>query len=172
MLDIHALEKDTLHDIMLQQLYSFNYIWMRFEIFIAMKDPDEYGSEEYYQLHEDFGAYQARRLARVLGTPGEGIGELTRFLKHSHWAAFEDIEVVDLTADSFTMRTLDCSVQRAAKKWGAQHYDCGKGGLRVRTGFFKGINPGAKVQRVFTPPEVGSEGIPANVSCEWLVSIE
>lgn len=172
MLEVHRLEKAALHDIMLQQLYSFNYMWVRFEMFVAMKAPEQYGTGEYYQLHEDFGAYQARRLARVLGAPGEAIEDLVRFLRQSHWAAFEDIEISGLTSGSFIMRTRGCSVQRAVRKWGAEHYDCGAGGLRIRTGFLKGVNPKARVQRVFTPPDTGPAGTPPDASCEWLVSIE
>ena len=80
--------------------------------------------------------------------------------------------MAELTASSFRMRTLDCSAQRTAKKWGLEYYDCGTGGLRIRSGFFKGINPRAKVQRVFTPPETRPAGRPATASCEWLISLE
>ena len=55
MLNIHAIKKDTLHAVMLQQLYSLNYMWMRFEGFIQEKAPEAYGSEEYHQLYEDYG---------------------------------------------------------------------------------------------------------------------
>lgn len=172
MLDTRALKKDTLYDVMRQQLYSLNYMWMRFEIFIATKAPKEYGTEEYYKLYEDYGSHEAARLARALNLPREGIKDLTSFLKHSHWAVFESIEIAKLTTDSFRMRTLDCSAQRAAKKRGAEYYDCGTGGLRVRSGFFKGLDSRAKVQRIFAPGEARPEGTPANVSCEWLISLE
>jgi len=93
-------------------------------------------------------------------------------LKYSHWAIFEHIEIAELTANSFRMRTLDCSAQRAAKRWGLDYYDCAIGGLRIRRGFLKGINPKAKVQRIFTPPEAGPEDRSAIASCEWLISLE
>lgn len=172
MLNIRAFKKDTLYTVMLQQLYSFNYMWLRFEDFIRVKAPEAFGSEEYYQLYEDYGLDEARRLVRALGFPREGIKDLTRFLKHSHWAIFENIEIAELTANSFRMRTIDCSAQSAAKRWGMEYYDCGAGGLRLRRGFYKGINPKAKVQKIFAPPETRPEGIPSNVSCEWLVSLE
>jgi len=172
MLNIRAIKKDTLYNVMLQQLYSLNYTWVRFEGFIQEKAPEVYGSEEYYQLFEDYGSEEARRLVRALGFPREEIKDLTRFLEYSHWAIFENIEIAELTANSFRMRTLDCSAQSAAKKWGMEYYDCGTGGLRIRSGFFEGINPEAKVQRIFTPPEARPEGRRAIVSCEWLVSLE
>jgi Family of unknown function (DUF6125) len=172
MLNIRALKKDTLHAVMLQQMYSLNYVWLRFEYFIRAKAPEVYGSEEYYQLYEDYGSEEARRLVKALGFPREEISDLARFLKYSHWAIFENIEITDLTANSFRMRTLDCSAQNAAKKWGMEYYDCRTGGLRIRSGFFKGINHKAKVQRIFSPPEVRPEGRRAIVSCEWLISLE
>jgi len=172
MLNIRAIKKDTLYNVMLQQLYSLNYTWARFEGFIQEKIPEVYGSEEYYQLFEDYGSEEARRLVKALGFPREEIKDLARFLEYSHWAIFENIEIAELTANSFRMRTLDCSAQSAAKKWGMEYYDCRTGGLRIRSGFFKGINPKAKVQRIFSPPEARPEGRRAIVSCEWLVSLE
>ena len=172
MLDIPALRKDTLHTVMLQQLYSLNYMWMRFEFFIRTKAPQEFGTEEYYQLYEDYGLHEAGRLAKALRFPREGIKDLIRFLEHSHWAVFENIGIAELTTNSFTMRTLDCSAQKAAKKWGMEYYDCGTGALRVRSGFFRRLNPKAKVQRILTPGEARPECTPANVSCEWLIALE
>ena len=172
MLNIRAIKKDTLYNVMLQQLYSLNYMWMRFEDFIRVHAPEAYGSEEYYQLQEEYGLQEARRLVKALGFPGEEIKDLIKFLKYSHWAIFENIEITDLTANSFRMRTLDCSAQSAAKRWGMEYYDCGTAGMRIRSGFFKGINRKAKVQRIFTPPEARPEDTRANVSCEWLISLE
>ena len=172
MLNIRATKKDTLYAVMLQQMYSLNYVWLMYEVFIQLKAPEVFGSEEYYQLFEDYGSEEARRLVKALGFPREGIKDLVRFLEYSHWAIFENIEIAELTANSFRMRTLDCSAQSAAKKWGMEYYDCRTGGLRIRSGFFKGINPEAKVQRIFTPSEARPEDTRAIVSCEWLVSLE
>ena len=172
MLNIRAIKKDTLHAVMLQQLYALNYMWIRFEYFIRAKAPEVYGSEEYYQLFEDYGSEEARRLVKSLGFPREEIKDLARFLKYSHWAIFENIEIAELNTNSFRIHTLDCSAQSAAKKWGMEYYDCRTGGLRMRNGFFKGINPKTKVQRIFSPPEARPEGRRAIVSCEWLVSLE
>ena len=171
MLNIRAIRKDTLHDLMLQQLYALNYMWIRFEYFIRANAPDAYMSDEYYQLYEDYGSEEARRLVKALGFPRDEIKDLARFLRYSHWAIFEDIEIAELTANSFRMRTLNCSAQRAAKKWGMEYYDCGAGGLRIRNGFFKGINHGANVDRIFSPPEATPEGRPTTASCEWLISL-
>jgi hypothetical protein len=97
---------------------------------------------------------------------------LVRYLEYSHWAIFENIEIAELTANSFKMRTLDCSAQAAARRWGMEYYDCRAGGLWIRSGFFKGINPRAKVQRIFTPAEARPEGMSSAVCCEWQISLE
>jgi hypothetical protein len=171
MLNIRAIKKETLYSIMLQQMYSLNYVWMRLEGLLQEKAPEVYRSEEYYQLFEDYGSEEARRLLKGLGLPREEINDLAGVLKYSHWAIFENIEIAELTANSFRMRTLDCSAQRAANRWGLAYYDCATGGLRIRNGFFKGINSEAKVQRIFAPPE-SRPGGRAVVSCEWLISLE
>jgi hypothetical protein len=172
MLTIRAIKKDILYNVMLQQMYSLNYVWMRFEGLIQRRAPEVYGSEEYYQLFEDYGCEEARRLIKALDLPRKQTKDLATFLKYSHWAIFENIEIAGLTGDSLLMRTLDCSAQRAAKRWGLEYYDCATGALRIRKGFFKSINPRARVQRVFTPPEAGLEGRPATASCEWLISLK
>ncbi len=171
MLNIRAIKKDALYAVMLQQMYSLNYVWMRFEGLMRQEAPELYGSEEHYQLYEDYGSEEARRLVKALKFPRQEINDLARFLKYSHWVIFENIKIAELSANSFRMRTLDCSAQRAAKRWGLEYYDCGVGGLRIRNGFYKGINPRAKVERIFTPPETRSEGRPAVASCEWLISL-
>jgi len=172
MLNIHAIKKDTLYNVMLQQLYSLNYMWFRFDDFIRVQAPEAYGNEEYYQLQEGYGLQEAGRLVKALGFLGEEIKDLVKFLKYSHWAIFENIEIAELTANSFRMRTLDCSAQKAAKRRGTEYYDCRIEGMRIRSGFFKGINRKAKVQRIFTPPEARPKDTHTNVSCEWLISLD
>jgi len=172
MLDICAIKKDTLYAVMLQQMYSLNYMWLRFEAILQEKLPQYYGSEEYHKLAGEYGSDEAKRLVKALNFPREQIKDLAEYLKYSHWAIFENIEIAELTPNSFRMRTLDCSAQRAAKRYGLDHYDCRNTALRIRTGFFKGLNPRANVQRIFSPPEARPESRGATISCEWLISLE
>jgi hypothetical protein len=172
MLNIRAIKKDTLHTIMLQQLYALNYVWIRFEYFVREKAPELYGTDEYYQLFEDYGSEEARRLIKALDFPRHEIKDIIRYLEYSHWAIFEHIETTELPPNGFRMRTLDCSAQNAAKRWGLPYYDCRAGGLWIRTGFFKGINPRARVRRIFTPAEDRPEGTYSAVSCEWQIWLE
>jgi len=170
--DIRALKKDVLYSVMLQQMYSLNYMWLMLEMYVAQKAPRDYRTDEYYRLYEDYGAHEARRLVRSLGLPVGTIGHLADYLRHSHWAIFETLEITELSATSFRMRTLDCTAQKAVRKWGLDHYDCGTGGLRVRTGFFRTLNSRAAVKRVYAPGGQRPESLPPEVSCEWIISLE
>ena len=110
-------------------------------------------------------------MVKALGFQTREIGDLARFVRHSHWAVFENIEIRELTPRSFKMRTIGCSAQRAAQRWGMEYYDCATAGTRIRRGFFKGINHQAEVRRILTPPEAGPKGTGAGISCEWLISL-
>lgn len=172
MLEIEGLSKDTVYDVMRELLYSLNYMLFRFEEWVRSRYPEELQGEEFARLYEEAGSYEAKRLCKALDISGGGVDTLIQLLKHSHWAVFENIEAMKLAEGSFTMRTIECSAQRAAKRWGVDYYDCRHTGSLVRNGFFEAINPSVKIQRVFTPPEIRPEGTPENVSCEWLISIE
>lgn len=171
MLEIDSLSKKKVYDVMRALLYSVSYAWHTTENFVRAKHPELLNGEAYPKVNEDFGSYEAKRLSKALGISGDAIEELIQLLKHSHWAVFENIEVKKLTENSFRMRTIGCSSQQTAKKWGMEHYDCRLQGLGARRGFFKAVNKNARVERIFSPPELRPEGIPGNVSCEWLISI-
>jgi hypothetical protein len=172
MLEIDSLTKENVYDVMRELLYSVSYAWHTTESFVRAKHPELLNSEAYLKVNEDFGSSEANRLSKALGISGGKIDSLIQLLKHSHWAVFENIEVKKLAENSFRMRTIGCSSQKTAKKWGMEYYDCRLQGLRARHGFFKAANKNAKVERIFSPPESRREGIPDNVSCEWLVSIK
>ena len=172
MLEIESLSKDTVYTVMRELLYSFNYMGFMLEEVLQRTHPEGLETEEFRRLNKEFGSYEARRLSRVIDISGGGINALIQLLKHSHWTVFENIEIKRLTEKSFQMRTIECSTQKAAKRWGMEYRACGSIGFLVRIGFFKKINKNAKVQRIFTPPEMRPEGTPENVSCEWLISIE
>jgi len=171
-INIERMSKDEVYNTMSELLYSFNYVWFMFEKFIKNKYPDAFENEEFLKLNEEFGAYEAKRLANALGISTGGIEDLIRLVKHSHWAVFENIEITQLTGNSFRMRTIECSTQKAAKRWGMDFYDCGLPASFARAGFYQYLNKKAKIRRVFTPPAIRPDGTPENVSCEWLISIE
>ena len=172
MLEIEGLSKGAVYDLMTELLYSLNYMLIRFEELVRTRYPEELEGEEFPTFYQESGSYEAKRLCKVLKISGGGVDNLIQLLKHSHWAVFENIEVTKLTERGFRMRTIDCSLQRAAKRWGTEHYDCRLTGLLFRKGFFEAVNQNVKIQRVFTPPEIRPEGISEDVSCEWLISIE
>ena len=172
MINIDGLSKDQVYNIMSELLYSFNYVWFMFEKFIKNKYPDAFESEEFLKLNEEFGEYEAKRVSKALDISTGGVEDLIQLVKHSHWAVFENIEITKLTEKSFRMRTIECSTQKAAKRWGMEYYDCGLTGSFARSGFYKYLNKNAKIQRIFIPPGTNHEGTPENISCEWLISLE
>lgn len=172
MLEIENLSKDTVYHVMRELLYSFNYMWFQFEEVVKRVHPGGLESDEFQRLNEEFGSYEAKRLSRVIDASEGGIDSMIALLQHSHWAVFENIEIKKITKKRFQMRTIECSTQEAAKRWGMEYRACGLTGSLIRIGFFKRINEKVKVQRIFTPPEMRPEGIPENVSCEWLISLE
>jgi len=172
MLQIDQLSKDQVYSIMLELLYTLNYGWFLMEEWIKKNCPEKVGGEDFLNMLEQFGGYEAKRLEKTIQSKREGVDRLIQFLEHSHWCAFEQIEIMKLSDTRMRMRTLNCTSQKAAKKWGSDFYECGPSALKIRSGFFGWINPRARVTSVFMPPQKAGEGIPSNVSCEWLISIE
>jgi len=171
LLNIGELSKDSVYEVMWELLYSFNYAWFLMDDWIKKNHPDDVNNKDLMGLAEEFGAYEAKRLSRVLDTSDRGIERLIHFLNHSHWAIFEEIGSEKISEMSFTMKTFDCSTQRAAKKWGMEYYDCSEQGCRIREGFFREIHPDARVERIFTPPDKRMDGIEERISCEWLITL-
>jgi len=172
MFEYEGWSKERLHTVTRELLFSFNYMWFLMEEWIRRNCPEKLQSEDFQKMSEEFGAYEAHRLAKTVDETSAGVDRLVRFLKHSHWCAFEDIELTILSDRRLRMRTLGCTAQKAAKKWGMDHYDCGRGALRLRQGFFRRIDPTARVSRVFTPPDEKPALAPAETSCEWMIEID
>ena len=172
MLKIEDLSKESVYNVMSGLLYSLNYGWFLLEDFMRAKHPELLKDEDYLKVNENVGSYEAKRLSKSLDISGDSVDNLMHLVKYSHWAVFENIEIKKLTETSFRMRTIGCSAQGAIHKWGLEHYDCRLAGLQLRQGFFNGANKNAEVERIFSPPEARREGIPDNVSCEWLISLK
>ena len=153
MINIEKLSKDEVYNIMSELLYSFNYVWFMFEKFVKSKYPDAFESEEFLKLNEEFGEYEAKRVSKALSISTGEIENLIQLVKHSHWAVFENIEITQLTGNSFRMRTIECSTQKAAKRWGMEYYDCGLTGSFARIGFYQYLNKNAKIQRILHLPK-------------------
>jgi len=171
-LEIEELNKDTVYTLMKDMLYSFNYGWFLLKEEIKKRYPEDYDSEEVERLFEDYGSHAAERLSKILNVSDNGIDALIHLLMHSHWAVFENMEVEKLTEKSFRMSIYDCTAQSAARNWGMEYFNCWPSNFFVRKGFFQRINKNANVQRIFSPSQPRSEGVPKSISCEWLITIE
>jgi len=170
---MYAIEnwsKTHVHGVMREVLFSFNYMWFLMEGWARQHCPEKFQNEEFKLLSEEFGRYQAKRLEKFIDNELTGIERLTAFVRHSHWCAFEDIELTPFSDKRLRMRTLGCTAQKAARKWGMSHYDCSQSGLRLRIGFFRQVHPDANVERIFTPLDQKATGAPLEADCEWIVS--
>ncbi len=172
MLEIENWNKERVHAVMRELLFSFNYMWFLMEDWIKQNCPDKINDEGLQKLSEIFGGYEAKRLEKTIDEKKEGIDRIIQFLDHSHWRVFEDIDLTRISDRQLRMRTLRCSAQKAAKKWGMDCYNCSTPAARIRRGFFEKINPTAQVTRIFTPPDQRPAGVPEEVSCEWRITIE
>ena len=171
MFAIEDWSKERVHTVMREVLFSLNYMWFLMEAWAKQNCPEKAQGEEFQRLSDEFGRYQAQRLEKVVDAKLTGVPRLAAFVRHSHWCAFEEIELTPLSDHSLRMRTLGCTAQKAAQKWGLSHYDCGQSGLRLRTAFFRGVIPTAQVERVFTPPDEKPAGSPCEAACEWIITI-
>ena len=174
MIDIESLDKKALHDVMLDLLYSINVGWFKLEsnlkeIYTQLNQEAEL-KQILNQVNAEIGRYEAKRLTRTLKL-GADIDSLIRALRHSHWAAFENIEAEKLSDRSFVMRTFDCTVQEATQRKGLKYYDCALPSEELRQVFFSQLNGSAKVKRIFSPGESGIF-INGNVSCAWEITID
>ena len=172
MLEIDALSKTAVYDVMKELLYSVNYMYAKLEELLRDKYPEELESEEFYELQKKTGAYEARRLSSILDISVGDVDDLIRLLRYSLWAVFENLEIEKLNEKSFKMRIIDCSWQKAIKKRGMDYYDCRLLNYLLLSGFLEQTNRNARVERIFSPPEKRPVGTTEDVSCEWLISIE
>jgi hypothetical protein len=171
MLEIDSLSKEAVYNIMLKHLVVMNAGWFKFENLIRAKYPDIVRSKEYMKLLEEYCSGQAKAMSKALDINGNCIDDLIGLLRYSHWALFENMEIEKFTEVSCKMRIIGCSTQVAAKKWGMEHYDCADATLTCLKGFCNQVSRDAVVQKIFAPPEVGSNSTAENVSCEWLISL-
>jgi len=170
-LDIDRFSKETVHDILLKHLVVINAGWFKFENLVRATHPEVLKSEGYMKILEEFCMGQARELAKVLGVRGNDLDSLIELLKCSQWAVFERFELEKLTETDCRMRIRECSTQRAARKWGMEHYACAEATLACLRGFCGHVNRGTIVRKQFAPPDDPPGGAPEGVSCEWVISI-
>ncbi len=173
MLNLENFSKDQLHKVMLELLFSFNYMSILMEDWVKQHCPEKMITEDFKQIYEVFAVFEAQRVEKTLPQTKhtDALDRMIQFIHHSHWCAFEDIELEKLADNQLRMRTRDCSACRAVKRLGIELTDCSNTGLRIRQSFFSYVSPGAQVTRIFSPPDEKTEERPGNISCEWLISI-
>ncbi|MFB0562764.1 MAG: DUF6125 family protein [Candidatus Lokiarchaeia archaeon] len=114
-----------------------------------------------------FGEWQAKDLKRLLKLGG-GVDAIRQAFQHSHWAILEDVEIKKLSKSSLLFRTRNCSAQRMLLQRIGKEIECKPGSYLVLESFVKIIDPTARIECNFCPPDPH----PEDVFCEWLVIIE
>jgi hypothetical protein len=172
MFPVEEWSKEQVYSVMRELLYSFNYTWFLAEEWIKRNCGPKQARDGMLYLAGEFGTYEAKRLSKTIPEDLKGIDRMIRYLSHSHWAAFEDIEIKRVSENSFVMATLGCTSQKAAVKWGLGRYDCSEVALKLRKSFFQSIDSRAQVVKIFTPPSSAVDGFAPSTSCAWLISLE
>ncbi|HOD29134.1 MAG TPA: DUF6125 family protein [Syntrophales bacterium] len=172
MLDVEKYGKQTVHDLLLRHLVVINAGWFKFENLIRATHPEVLRGDGYARIMEELCSDQARGLAKILGVRGDGIDSMIELLRCSQWGVFERFEIERLSETGCRMRILACSTQRAARKWGMEHYPCAEATMVCLRGFCTQVNRGATIRKVFAPPEADPDGNREPVSCEWVISID
>lgn len=172
MLDVEKYGKQTVHDLLLRHLVVINAGWFKFENLIRATHPEILTGDGYARIMEELCSDQARGLAKVLGVRGNGIDSMIELLRCSQWGVFERFEIERLSETSCRMRIMACSTQRAARKWGMEHYPCAEATMVCLRGFCRQVNGGATIRKVFAPPEVDPGEDREQASCEWVISID
>ncbi len=172
MFPIQEWTKDRVYNVMMELLYSFNYAWFPMEKFIRENFPEEIAQAGLFDLTDKFAANEAKLLEKSVEQESEGIDRLIGFLELSHWSLFEDFRITKLSDTRLRINTFGCTIQKAAKSWGMDYYDCTGVAYRARLSFLRYVNPKTTVTPSFLPSQKTGEPHSPGASCEWIVSIE
>lgn len=172
MLDLEKYGKQTVHDLLMKHLIVINAGWFKFENMVRATHPEVLAGDGYVRIMEALCSDQARGLAKVLDVRGNDIDSMIELLRCSQWGVFERFEIERLSETSCRMQIMACSTQRAARKWGMEHYPCAEATMVCLRAFCTQVNRNAIIRKVFAPPEIDPAGNREQVSCEWVISID
>jgi hypothetical protein len=147
---------------------SYSYGWWRNVLTMIRKFSLPYDEDpDFMRDARSFGVREAHGLINLAIVREKGVKGILRALKYSHWALLERAEVRRVSGNVVRLRVIGCSARRALEKWGLPNYPCRNFTLNALEGFVGAIEPGARVECVFCPPQK-QEG---NISCEWLIKL-
>jgi hypothetical protein len=168
------LSKRELFEVLKNMVQVYSSAWFKSE-WIAIKKfgVDSFQASEFAELFKEFGAREAKILVDLSIVSGKDADSMIKALNLSHWALFENITLEKLSNNIIRMRTINCSRQNYVMKRLGMEYPCKNIGFpyESRLGFVKAVNPSAKVQCIFCPPDPRPNGTPKNVSCEWIIHV-
>lgn len=144
---------------------SYSYGWWRNVLTVIKKFGLPYDRDEnFLKDARDFGVREARGLVNLNIVKGRGDKAVIKALKYSHWALLENVEV-EPSKSFIRFRVINCTARRALEKWKLANYSCRNFTLNALEGFVQTLEPKARVECVFCPPQPGR----GDISCEWLI---
>ena len=173
-LEIARLEKEKLVellDLYGRQWLTIDGLWIQA---VEEKYGDDVCLEMYTQVQEQMGSRRARRLARFLGIP-EGNADLSSMI-NAHYllpaSRAVGTEYLKISDTEFILSWLNCRPQQARKEKGLPPFPCKRMEFTSLSSFFKSLNPKARVECLFAPPDARPENLPEKVSCQWKVILD
>lgn len=107
----------------------------------------------------NFSPLEAMMIKSLLGLSEQpGLEGLKRALAYRLYAAVNEQEVVEETADSLVFRMNECRVQNARKRKNLADYPCKSGGMAEYPTFAETIDPRIKTECIACPPDAHPEG--------------
>lgn len=117
----------------------------------------------------NFSPLEATMIKSFLGLAERpGLEGLKQALGYRLYAAVNEQEIVEETADSFIFRMNECRVQNARKRKNLADYPCKSGGMAEYPTFAETIDSRIKTECIACPPDAH----PDNWYCAWKFTLQ
>jgi len=171
---IDKLEKDQMREL----LDTYGKLTLTIDGLWIQAVEKKYGTDVtvkmYTEVMVDFGAIQARRMARFLGiTLGSAtIQEMVAVHTSGPWGRVGASEYIQISDKEMELRFLNCHPQDARKARGQAIFPCKEMERAELASLFGTLNSKARIECVFSPPDDRPAGLKEAVSCAWKVIID
>ena len=173
-LGIEYLEKDKLREL----LDTYGKLTLTIDGLWIQGVEKRYGTDACLQIYtevmEQYGRIQAHRITRALGI-AEGEGDIPAMIAAHNaipWGRAVKVNYHQTSDKELVLSILNCHPQESRKARGQEIFPCKQMEHAELAAFFGQINPRAKVECLFSPPDERPREVPENVSCQWKITVE
>ena len=171
MLELEALGKDRL----LELVHLRGRNWLTIDGLWIQAVEKAYGTEVclrmYTSVMEQFQRISARRIARFLGIP-QGKASLSSMLEaHKITGGGVEAAYAKTSDREAVVSFLNCRPQQGRIEKGQAIFPCKEMELAGMSSFFEELNPKARVDCLYCPPNTRPKDLPQAVSCQWKLTI-